>query len=1125
MMVVRKLSIGVAAVVLSVALLCVFALPALAAAPQAPGPVTVQSPVGATKATVQGVLDPGAEGHPGTYEFLYKQGSSSCEGEGVAPEAPGIMLGFEGEAVPPQELAGLEPSTEYTVCLRAETAGGMTVGPTTTFTTARALEAPTTSPANPVTASTATLLGALNPGHEAEAGEKYEFRYRVSAAECQGEGESATPREEPAGTKVGEAVKAEVSGLEPNQRYTVCLLAVNAAEETVAGSPVTFTTGRLAPQVSEESFHEVSAISAQVTAQVDMENQEGTYYYLYGTTSAFEAGQAQRTPAVNLPAGDTPVAAPATLTGLQATQEYRFQLVVTNAAGETGFGEVQSFDALPVGEQGLPDSRVYEMVTPPNNQNAEVEVPYALIEGEYVGEGIPTKSLFQVSPDGSAVAYEAGITTGGYGKSGQLHGNQYLATRTASGGWTQTNIQPPGRITGGYQGLSSSLSQGVLFAAQLKEGEPGLSSDAPGGEQAVLYKHSVSTGDEEAPYEPLFTNPGSFIRSNFGSFDVRDLRTVGSYPVFAGASADFGSLLFEADEALLPGSGPLETELETQVKKEVQGATTIQQEAERLFQEAVLAQEEGRNQSVEERLRTEATAKEEELQADSYFYNNNYLYDSSGDRLGLVNVSSEGKVVPDATFGGPPLSDPELNEPDFSGAVSADGSRIYWTDLMPGSQEGRVFLRQDGTSTVAVSAGVAQYWASAADGRYAFYTENGVLYRFDAESESSEALTGVNAGLVGVVGASEDGSYVYFVAKGALASGASAQTCEGMSEEEREGTVPVTKGCNLYVSHAGETKLVATLSTQDGSEVNPLHEGAGCSSNCLNGDWEPGLGQRTASVTPGGAGLVFVSDRNLATVGYPHGYPHRGSSDQVYVFQAGSGELFCASCASSGEGLQQAFLSVSWSASYLPQWMADEGNRVFFDSFTPLVAQDTNGKQDVYEWERAGTGSCTAAGAVNGGCVYLLSDGAGGSGSSWFIGASESGDDVFIATRARLVPEDRNENFDLYDVRVDGTRPVAPPACTGTGCQGVPASPPTFATPPSVTFAGVGNFPSPSVSNPVKPKGGGPKARTLTRAQKLAKALKRCKEESGSSRRRCEGQARRSFGVKVKRSRKSTKGR
>ena len=41
----------------------------------------------------------------------------------------------------------------------------------------------------------------------------------------------------------------------------------------------------------------------------------------------------------------------------------------------------------------------------------------------------------------------------------------------------------------------------------------------------------------------------------------------------------------------------------------------------------------------------------------------------------------------------------------------------------------------------------------------------------------------------------------------------------------------------------------------------------------------------------------------------------------------------------------------------------------------PLVAQDTNGQQDVYEWEREGTGSCTLGAGVNGGCVYLLSGG------------------------------------------------------------------------------------------------------------------------------------------------------
>ena len=101
-----------------------------------------------------------------------------------------------------------------------------------------------------------------------------------------------------------------------------------------------------------------------------------------------------------------------------------------------------------------------------------------------------------------------------------------------------------------------------------------------------------------------------------------------------------------------------------------------------------------------------------------------------------------------------------------------------------------------------------------------------------------------------------------------------------------------------------------------------------------------------------------------------------------------------------------AFLPISWNDGHLPEWVADEGNRVFFDSEVPLVPQDTNGRQDVYEWEREGTGTCTAASAVNGGCIYLLSGGT-SEADSWFIGSSESGDDVFVASRANLAPQER----------------------------------------------------------------------------------------------------------------------
>jgi hypothetical protein len=192
--------------------------------------------------------------------------------------------------------------------------------------------------------------------------------------------------------------------------------------------------------------------------------------------------------------------------------------------------------------------------------------------------------------------------------------------------------------------------------------------------------------------------------------------------------------------------------------------------------------------------------------------------------------------------------------------------------------------------------------------------------------------------------------------------------------------------------------------------------------------------------------------------------------------------------------------------------MSDGGGRVFFDSAVPLVPQDTNGKQDVYEWEREGTGSCTAGSAANGGCVYLLSGGTSRQ-DSWFIGASASGDDAFVVTRAQLVSQDRNEAFDLYDARVGGVEPVGESACTGADCQGTPAAAPTFATPPSVTYNGVGNFPASAPASKAKTK-----ARPLTRAQKLASALRACRKGPKKKRAVCEAQARKRYGGSVHKS-------
>jgi hypothetical protein len=176
-------------------------------------------------------------------------------------------------------------------------------------------------------------------------------------------------------------------------------------------------------------------------------------------------------------------------------------------------------------------------------------------------------------------------------------------------------------------------------------------------------------------------------------------------------------------------------------------------------------------------------------------------------------------------------------------------------------------------------------------------------------------------------------------------------------------------------------------------------------------------------------------------------------------------------------------LPISYSGAFMHRWVSEDGGRVFFDSNEGLVAQDTNGKQDVYEWEREGEGSCEqrVPARPNGGCIYLLSGGT-SSASSYLLDSSANGNDVFIISRAHLTEQDPGGTVELYDARVGAVEALAPPACTGTGCQGLPSAPPPFATPSSVTFNGIGNFPGPPVPSTTKPK---PRTSKCKKNQKL----------------------------------------
>jgi DNA-binding beta-propeller fold protein YncE len=869
------------------------------------------------------------------------------------------------------------------------------------------LPAVSTGQATGVNAVTsATLEGTINP--EGEPVTSCDFEYGTSSAYGQTVACAQTPAEIGSGS-APVPVSAAISGLQPSTLYHYRLAAASAGG-TNDGEEQTFTT------LSPPSVSEVGTTSATLNAQVNAGGSPTTYQFEYGTSISYGS----TTPQGSLGAGGGE--AHVELSGLQPDTTYHFRVLATNLHGTTP-GVDATFTTFPPALSTLPDGRVYEMVTPAANQNANVYSPNQELDASQSSDAY-TERPFQAAADGDAVAYVGDPSSGGSGNEGEGGGNEFLATRAGTGGWIQTDIQPPGYLTPTYQAFSSDLSIGILNSCE--SNLPPLSADAPGGGYDVLYTRASSDGSFHAL---LTTTPPNRSAKEFASAGVHGQsgRCSGSL-AYAGASSDLSHLLFEANDALT------------------------------------------------------ANALDPGVEA-------NNLYDSVAGQLSLVNVLPDGAPDPNATFGSPP---PSSNEPpDFSHVISADGSRIFWTDL----NTGELYVRENGTATVPVSAGSAHFWTATPDGRYVFYTEGGALYQFDVESETREELAGAGAEVQGVIGAGEDGSYVYFVANGALASGAAPQTCLAGQ--------PST-GCNLYVLHNGVTTFIATLSPAD-------DENGGGPSGRSFGDWRPGLGSRTAEVTPDGHSLVFMSQQSLT------GYDNTGDSQaftaaEVYVYDADAGRVFCASCDLSGEppsipANRTSYLPISHSDTYQPRWISEDGSRVFFDSAKPLLPQATNGKQDVYEWERDGAGSCQE----DRGCVYLLS-GATSSDASFLIDASANGDDVFIATRAQLVPEDQNGNFNLFDARVGGVQPPSPAAtCSGVGCQGALPAPPVFTAPASVTFAGVGNLAS-SPGASVKPR-----SKPLTKAQKLAKALKVCKaKRSRRGRAGCEAQARKRYGAKAK---------
>ncbi|HUN78441.1 MAG TPA: NHL repeat-containing protein [Solirubrobacteraceae bacterium] len=887
-------------------------------------------------------------------------------------------------------------------------------------------------------------------------------------------------------------VQARVSGLTPLATYHYRLVAASA-NGTNAGSDQSFIAP-VRPSIGEESAEAIVSSAATMRAEIDPGGADTAYRFEYGPTTAYGASVPIAPGDAGAGVQETSVYARAQ--DLAPSTTYHFRVVIGSAADREVAGPDEQFTTQPPGSAfQLPDGRDWEMVTPPDKHGAGL---YSV--GYYEGADI------QAALGGEAFTWAASAPTEANPAGGRVgETTQVYSKRRSPGAWESLDI-----ATAHTEGASTLAvgrsSEYKVFSEDLSLGlvEPAGNTPLPPlpeGSEKTIYVRDAAGG-----YRALVSAANVPAGTRFGG----DEELAGGIR-FSAASPDLSHVVLNSSVALTEGS------------------------------------------------RAEGG-----------------LYEWAGGKLQLADVLPNGTQPSGASLG--------AREADVRHAISNDGSRLVW------EAQGGLYLRDMAAGgkgeTVQIDAAQGApepkeaqpvFQTASSDDSRVFFTSPAPLtanstaaaggedlYVFELTSAAGEPLRGTLTDLTvdanpgqgaavqrGVIGAGEDGSYVYFVANGVLGDGAQ----RGAKQGSCTGSEAPNRTCNLYVEHRDAATgtwdapvFIATLSSED------------------QPDWDGGQGSQpedltnmTARVSPNGLYLAFMSDRSLT--GYANRDAVGGAPDEeVFLYDAGDERLVCASCDPTGAqpvGMRDVGgpgkeplidkaqnWSGRWLAASVPGWTSESLNkalyqsrylsdsgRLYFDSSDALVPADVNGQEDVYQYEPAGVGSCQAPqygqsasdvfSAVAGGCIGLLSSGS-SSEESAFMDASESGGDVFFMTSARLSPQDYDTSYDVYDAHectpaapCAAPAPLQPPPCTtGDACKPAPTPQPTiFGSPPSETFSGAGN---------VAPAG--PKAavtsRQATREQKLRQALNGCRKKPRRTQAKCRAKARRRYGAKSSRSRR-----
>lgn len=1015
----------------------------------------------------EGVTFTGALKREGTETHYYFEYGTSQEYGQRTPvsEAPAGATEREEKQQRNVEAAvtGLSPNTFYHYRLVAENRYGETDGQDGTFTTAGPPRI-AYEPVGAVSQSEATLHASVDPD---QLGTSYHFEYGETTAY----GTEAPVGGQDVGSGASPvAVSATLPGLTVGATYHFRVVASNSAGTTY-GEDRTFTTVAAAP-VNETFATDVLSDSAIVHALINPLGQDTHYYFRYGIqscqTKPSECTDTPAAPGEDIGEGSENVPAEVSLTGLTPGTTYHYRAVASNIRGVSE-GPEREFTTPGREVIALPDHRAWEMVSPPNKGGAPVEA--LTHEG---GEILAAE-------DGDALAYVVGSALGEETQGNRSpEAQQVLATRTGEG-WVSRDIATASSKAKGthpsfapeYQYFSSDLSNALVdpFEGRGALAEPPL---VPGETQATIYLRDDETGTFSAVVNEANTGPGTQF---------------GGALTFLSATPDLRHVVLKSNVALL-------------------GASSAPG-----------------------------------------------LYEWNEGALAPVSVRPNGRPAKDAELG-------YLNT--LTGAVSDDGSRVIFTTVEEEPHLGHLYMRDmlsgetvqlDPTEGVAL--GTARFQTASTDGERVFFTDTQRLtgdataeptskepdlYVCEMVAQASHLAcrltdltvdnnVGEHANVLGVLGASQDGTSIYFVARGALAG-----------NDSPDGDAPLPGGANLYEAHFDGTRWSITFIAGLAKDDNPEWEDADIANTTY----------LTARVSPNGRYLAFMSQASLTGYDTLDASPEADGArdEEVYLYDSSQKSLTCVSCnadgarpsgvldtVESGEGLglvvdrREVWLNhrlagsiPGWSAQSLTsalfqsRYLSDEG-RLYFDSPDDLVPAAENHKEDVYEYEPSGVGSCHAA---SGGCVALISGGTSDRESA-FIEATPDGSNVFFITAAPLLPQDTDEAFDIYDARECTTSSpcLSPPSPEPTACEEVQTcrpAPVSQAIPPLTSTAGVSGSEDVVIRPPQTAEQGVralKAAATPTRAQKLKSALESCRKHyrhAAKRRAACERSAKRQYG-------------